>query len=276
MSLTIFGSLRALDTPRFRAELYRAWSTASSGGLSHQAALEGLPPFRDADAEAARRALIVGTSQKKTVSVVVKTHPTLFSPLESALLVASEEGDRLGATLALLGDWFSRESKRHVRVRLLLGYPIFFGVIGSFVAPVPILLKSGRNAYLGAIGATLVAFFLLGGIVLDVLARAELTRRAVTMIRFARALAMCVSAGVPRGKAVRLAVEASESAELQRHIASRSDRDLQTMPLATLFEGCRAVPGALMGQMGVADATGDYLHTMRRYAEMAEEEEAPR
>jgi type II secretory pathway component PulF len=127
-----------------------------------------------------------------------------------------------------------------------------------------------------AIVAMFICCAALGGIVLDVLAGAELTRRALTMERFARGLAMLVSAGVTRGRAVRLAVDGSLSVALQRHLAARTDREMHTTPLATLLAGCSAVPGALLSQAAVADATGDYVHTMRRYADMLEEEEAPR
>lgn len=276
MSLTIAGALRALDQPRHRGELYRAWATANSAGLSHQAALEGMSPSPDADVEALRRALIVGTAQQKSVAVVVKTHPALLPPFEAATLVAADEAQALGPALALLADWHTRESKRHMRVRLMLGYPIFFGIVASFVVPIPVLYRSGRGAYLGAIAAALVLFVLVGGLVLDPLARAELARRRLALLRFARALATLIACGVPRGRAVRLAADASASGELVRHLAPRSDRELQTMPLADLLRDCRAVSAALLSQLAVADATGDYLHTMRRYAEMVEAEEQPR
>ena len=274
MSLSVLGALRSLDEPRYRAELYRAWATAHAGGLSHQVALDGLPPSRSRPVEALRRALAFGTRQQKPVGVIVKTHPALLSSFEAAVLVAGDEANQFGTALPLLTDWFARESKRQLRVRLLMGYPIFFGVIASFAATLPVLYRSGRTAYLTAIGIALVTFTALGGVLLDLLAGAELARRSVTMVRFARALAGLMSMGIPRGRAVRLAADASGSVELRRHIAPRSDRELQTMPLARLLTGCRAVPAALLSQAGVADATGEYQATLLRYAESVEGEEA--
>jgi len=274
MSLSVLGALRSLDEPRHRAELYRAWATAHSGGLSHQVALDGLPSSRSAHVEALRRALAFGTRQQKPVGVIVKTHPALLSSFEAAVLVAGDESNQFGTALPLLTDWFARESKRQLRVRLLMGYPIFFGVIASFAATLPVLYRKGRNAYVVGIGVALVTFASLGGILLDLLAGAELGRRNLTTARFARALAGLLSMGIPRGRAVRLAVDASGSVELRRHIAPRSERELQTMPLAKLLTGCRAVPAALMSQVSVADATGEYQQTMLRYAESVEAEEA--
>lgn len=273
MSLTVVGALRSLDEPRHRAELYRAWATAHAGGLSHQLALEGLPPSRSPHVEALRRALAFGAHQNKSVGVIVRTHPSLLSAFEAAVLLAADEANHFGTALPLLTDFFARESKRQLRVRLALGYPIFFGVIASFAVTVPVLYRKGKNAYIVAIGIALLTFAALGGILLDLLAGAELGRRGITMVRFARALAALVSVGIPRGRAVRLAVDASGSVELRRHIAARSERELQTMPLAKLLTGCRAVPAALMSQVGVADATGDYQQTMLRYAELVESED---
>lgn len=274
MSLSVLGALRSLDEPRHRAELYRAWATAHSVGLSNLVALDGLPPSRSRHVEALRRALAVGTRLQKPVSVIVKTHPALLSSFEAAVLVASDEANQFGTALPLLTDWFARAAQQQLRVRLLMGYPIFFGVIASFAATLPVLYRSGRNAYVIAIGLALVTFAALGGILLDLLAGAELGRRSITMVRFARAVAGLMSVGIPRGRSVRLAVEASGSVELRRHIAPRSERELQTMPLATLLAGCRAVPAALLSQVGVADATGEYQQTLLRYAESVEADDA--
>jgi hypothetical protein len=73
------------------------------------------------------------------------------------------------------------------------------------------------------------------------------------------------------GRTARLAVDVSGSAALRMHLAKRSERELGTTPLATLFEGCREMPAGLIGEMRVADATGDYLFTLKRYADQLEE-----
>jgi type II secretory pathway component PulF len=81
---------------------------------------------------------------------------------------------------------------------------------------------------------------------------------------------MCFEAGLPRGRAVRLAVDASGSSEIRAHVARRSERELNVLPLAKLFEGSRILPGEMLAQMSVADATGLYAETLRRYADALE------
>jgi type II secretory pathway component PulF len=89
---------------------------------------------------------------------------------------------------------------------------------------------------------------------------------SITRARFAQLLAMTLEAGIPLGRALRLAVDASGNPRLRAHIGARPEPELAATPLAKLFEGCEEVPPALIGQMMVADATRDYRDTLVRYA----------
>ena len=270
MSITLLGALSELDAPRYRAELYRAWVTANSAGLSHTAALEALGASGSSVTEEARRYLLVGVQQGKSVASLVKARPNLFDALEAEVLTAGEENDALPQCLRLLADAYSREFKRMNGIRLLMGYPIFLGVAFSFAAALPGLHR-GWRPYVVAVGVLLTALLMLGGIMIALIAGAMSSGAAMTRVRFARALAVTLAAGIPLGRAVRLSVDASRSAGLKAHIAARSDRELATTPRAKLFEGCRGIPPAMLTQMSIADATGDYVHSMRRYADQLEE-----
>ncbi len=270
MSITLLGALGELDAPRYRAELYRAWATANSAGLSHTAALEALGISGSRTIEEARRFLLVGVQQGKSVTSLVKARPNLFDPFEAAVLTAGEENDALPHCLKLLADAYSREFKRMNSIRLLMGYPIFLGVALSFVAALPVLHR-GWRPYTITVGVLLFAFLIIGGLMIALIAGAMSAGAAMTRVRFVRALAVTLSAGIPLGRAIRLSVDTSRSAALRTHLAARSERELATTPLATLFEGCREIPPAMLTQMRVADATGDYVHTMRRYADELEE-----
>lgn len=271
MSMTVLGALRRLDESRFRAELYRAWGTALGAGMTHGVALEQIGRMRSGGTEEARRYLVVGVQQGRPVAALVKARPKLFEPFEAAILTAGDEADALGTSLRLLADYYVRDFKRMLRVRMLMGYPVYVGVLASFVITQPFLPRGGWMVYLIAIAGALVAFLLLGGVALTIFANFIAAGASYTRPRFARALVVGLEAGLPRARAVRLAVDVSRSPELRAHLAKRSERDLGTTPLATLFEGCRAVPAAFLGQMRVADATGDYLHTLLRYADALEE-----
>jgi type II secretory pathway component PulF len=270
MSSTLLGALGELDAPRYRAELYRAWVTANSAGMTHAAALEALGVSGSRTIEEARRYLLVGVQQGKSVASLVTARPKLFDAFDAAVLTTGEENDTLPHCLQLLADVYTREFKRMNGIRLLMGYPIFIGVALSFVAAVPALHR-GWRPYLVTVALLLTALLMVGGLMITLFAAAMSAGTAMTRHRFARALAVTLSAGIPVGRAVRLSVDTSRSAVLKAHIAARSERELATTPLAKLFEGCREIPPAMLTQMSVADATGDYVHTMRRYADQLEE-----
>ncbi len=267
MSTTLFGALRRLDESRFRAELYRAWGAGKSAGFDHVPTLEQLGALPSVSTEEVRRYLIVGGQQKKSVAALVKARPNLFEPLEAAVLVTGDEAGQLDAALRLLADLYAREYKRMVKIRLLMGYPIFAGIIAAFMLATPFIRRGGWGGYALAFAVFLAAFALVGGILISIMASMISVTATYAVPRFLRALVSGVEIGIPQGKAVRLAVDASRNAELKAQIAKRSERELNTVPLGTLFDGCRIIPSALLAQMRVTDATGDYQNTLRRYVD---------
>ena len=266
MSFTVLGALHGLDESRHRAELYRAWNTGLSAGLAPILVLEQMGPIALPSVEEARRYLVVGLGQGKSVSALVKARPKLFAPFEGAMLSAGDESGTLSQSLRLLTEYFTREFKQCLKVRNLLGYPVFLGMLASFSLPFVLLPKRPMKTYATAIAIMLAAFLLLGGVFLSILESILLNTIALTRARFARVLASTLEAGLPLGRAVRLAVDASGNRGLTEHIKKRSERELSTTPLAKLFEGCEEVPAELLGQMRVADATGDYSGTLTVYA----------
>jgi type II secretory pathway component PulF len=263
----MLGALARLDEGRHRAELYRAWLAGQGAGFSPAVSLEKMGSIGSRPTEEMRRYLLVGSQQAKPLATLVKARPALFEPFEAALLSMGDEAGTLDKSLRLLSDHYSRDYRRMLKVRSQLSYAIFAGVAGSFAAALPFLNRTGWRAYLVALCVLLAAFLLMGGLPLGILAGILSGGTAFTLPRFARALAIGAEAGLPPGRVVRLAVDVSGSAELRAHIARRTERELSTMKLAALFAGCRAVPGALLAQMAVADASGDYLNTLTRYAD---------
>ena len=273
MSFTVLGALRDLDESRHRAELYRAWGIGLAAGLAPNVVLDQMGSIAFPSVDEARRYLVVGAGQGKSVTTLVKARPKLFAPFEGAVLIAGDESGALSQSLRLLTDYFSGDFKRCLAVRNALGYPIFVGLVAAFGLPFMLLPKSPMKTYAVAIGILLAAFLLLGGVFLSVLAGMSLNTNAITRARFARVLAMTLEAGIPLARAVRLAVDASGNRGLSELIKKRSERELNTTPLAKLFEGCEQVPPALLGQMMVADATSDYKGTLSVYAASLEQRE---
>jgi len=271
MSFTILGALRTLDETRYRAELYRAWNAGIDAGLPTNVVLDQMGPIPYPSVEEARRYLVIGTAQGKSVTALVKARPNLFAPFEGAVLTAGDESGTLNQSLRLLTDYYSGEGKRALQVRYALGYPVFLGIVASFGLPFVLMPKSPVKKYVTAIVILLTVFLLIGGVFLGILAPIFLNTISLTRARFARVLAATIEAGIPLGRAVRLAVDASGNRGLVEHIKKRTERELSTTPLAKLFEGCEEVPAGLMGQKMVADATADYRGTLIVYARELEE-----
>jgi type II secretory pathway component PulF len=271
MSFTVLGALRALDEHRHRAELYRAWNIGIAAGLPTNVVLDQMGPIAYPSVEETRRYLVIGTGQGKSVTALVKARPKLFAPFEGAVLTAGDESGTLNQSLRLLTDYYTGEFKRSLKVRNALGYPVFLGLVAAFGLPFVVMRKSPVKTYVTVIVILLVAFLLIGGVFLSILASIFLNTLSLTRARFARVLAATLEAGIPLGRAVRLAVDASGNRGLAEHIKKRTERELSTTPLAKLFEGCEEIPAGLMGQMMVADATADYRGTLVVYARELEE-----
>jgi type II secretory pathway component PulF len=266
MSFTVLGSLRRLDESRHRAELYRAWNTGLAAGLTSNAVLDQMGTIAFPAVDEMRRYLAVGTGQGKPVMALVKSRPNLFPAFEAAVLAAGDESGTLNQSLRLLTDYYAAEFKRALAVRKALAYPVFVGLVAVFALPFIVLHKSPVKTYVTWIVILLAAFLLTGGVFLSIIAAISLNTNSLTRARFARMLAMTLEAGLPLGRAVRLSVDGSGNRALAEHIKKRTERELSTTPLVKLFEGCEEIPAGLMGQMMVADATGDYSGTLVVYA----------
>jgi type II secretory pathway component PulF len=271
MPFTVLGALRSLDASRHRAELYRTWNTGLAAGIPANVVLEQMGRIAFPSVEEARRYLVVGLGQGKSITALVNARPNLFAPFEGAVLAAGDQSGTLDRSLRLLTDHFSTDNRRLLKVRDALLYPVYLGLMASFGLPFVVMHTSPMESYTKAIVVLLAAFLLLGGVVISAIASVVLNSRSRTRARFASVLASSLEAGLPVGRAVRLAVDASGNGGLQAHIGKRTERELSASPLAKLFEGCEEVPAELMGQLAVADATGDYARTLSAYARALEE-----
>jgi type II secretory pathway component PulF len=273
MSFTILGALRSLDASRHRAELYRAWNAGLAAGLSPSLVLDQLGGIPFPAVEEVRRYLVVGLGQGKSVTALVSARPKLFAPFEGAVLSAGDQSGTLDRSLRLLTDHFAADTRRRLKVRDALLYPVFVGLVACFGLPFVLMHKSPMERYSMAIVLLLAAFLLLGGVFISALASMLLNTRSCTQARFATVLASMLEAGLPLGRAVHIAVDASGNRGLIEHVGKRTERELSTTPIAKLFEGCTEVPPELMGQMSVADATGDYTGTLVAYARQLEQQQ---
>ncbi len=270
MRESIAALMRSFDDGRERAEFYRMWRLGVRAGLAHPAILEKLGPFTGVTREI-HGSLLAATRARHDIAWVVQRRRTLFEPFEAALLVMGEESGRLDPVLAALADFFERQYRMMLVVKKRVAYPLVMSLAAIWIAPLP-LVFSGR--------AWLYAVLVLGGTgwwaaagagILAGRAQAYQRKPRFVRARFARTLAMTIEAGLPLGRALRLAADASGDPALRAHLASRDEHALSSTSLAETLADAPGLPPEFHAAIGVAEATGDVRTTLGRLAELYED-----
>ena len=213
---SFLGAWRALDAGRDRSEFYRMWRVGMSAGFTVPKTLETMGPREAPHVEAARRWLLEGTRRGAGVADVVKEGGARFESFERALLVLGDEAGTLEESLRLLAEFYARKHRLMLHVRKQMTYPLFTGIVATFVAPFSLLYFGHVLAYATIVCVGLACWTFAGGAI--VLAVANMYGRTPAMVRarLARALATAVEAGLPLGRAIRLAADASADASVQQ------------------------------------------------------------
>jgi type II secretory pathway component PulF len=266
----IAAALRAFDDGRDRAEFYRNWRAGVAAGLTHPNIL-GLRGESRGTTRAVRLHLLEGTTAGKGVAALVRSRPALFEPFEAALLMLGDESGQLEAVLVALGEFFWRQYKMMLVVKRQLAYPMFVGLIATFIAPLPLLFMDQARAYVATVVLGLLAWAFLGGSVIAGRAQAYQRKPAFVRARLARALATAIEAGLPLGRATTLAVRAAGSPALEAHVRQFNEKALTSQPLSRTLEGAPGLTPEFHASLSVAERTGDYTGTLRKLAELYED-----
>lgn len=270
MRTSVAAALRALDDGRHRAEFYRMWRLGVAAGLTHPAILGTMGPFGGTTREVHAR-LLQGTRAGRDVAELVHGAGALLEPFEAAMLRLGTESGQLDRTLGALGDFFERQHRMMLAVKKQLVAPMFTAACAALIAPLPLLVQGGGTAYLVTAGGGLSGLALLGGGLLAGRAQAYQRRPMFVRARFARALMMGVEAGLPLGRALRLAADASGDPALAAHVARIDERTLVTQSLEASLAGAPTLPSELIASLRVAERTGDLRTTLGRMAELYED-----
>ena len=269
MNKGIAAVLRAFDDGRDRSEFYRGWRTGLSAGLTHPKILAEVTALGGTTREV-RDHLLDGTRAGHDISRLVRQKPHLFEPFEVALLTMAEESGKLELVLGELADFHFRQFKLVLKVKKWMSYPMFVSLFAVVALPLPLVFQGRVTAYWLAAGSGLVAWFTLGGLVLARLAQRYQRRPAFVRARFARTLSACIESGLPLGRSVVLAADASGDAGLARHVRRQGDRQLAQQPLSVTLAGAPTVTPDFTGILLVAEQTGNFA-PLRRLAELYED-----
>lgn len=203
--------------------------------------------------------LLEGTGRGRGVAELVKSGGNRFEEFERALLTVGEESGRLEDALRLLGEFYTMKHQLMLSVKNKMAYPLFTGLFGSFIAPLPLLFVYGNiTAYFAtAFGTALLLVLSAGGIVAAVAARYG-RKPPLARARMARALATAVAAGLTLPRAVRMAADASENPDIKAFVQRMSEKQLASRSVAESLEGCPHLTPDFLGYLRVAEQTGDF------------------
>jgi general secretion pathway protein F len=267
---SVAAVMRAFDDGRDRSEFYRGWRAGLSAGLTHPAILAQVHAG-GGTTRAIRDHLLAGTRTGRDLASLIRAKPQLFEPFESALLRLGEESGRLEPMLAALAEFHFRQYKLILKVKRWMAYPMFVSLVAVLALPLPLVFMGRTNAYFVAAGLGLAAWFLAGGAVLARLAQRYQRRPGFVRARFARSLSLCIEAGLPLGRALPLAAEASGDPALVRHVGRFGERTLTSQSIGTTLRGAPVMTRELQSALLVAEQTGDFSTTLGRLADLYED-----
>lgn len=270
MNPSIAAFLRSFEDGRDRAEFYRGWRAGHAAGLTHPAILRTVGA-RGGSTRALRAHLLEGTTAGRDLAALVRAGRHLLEPFEAALLTLGEESGQLEFMLEALAAFHMRQYRLILAVKKWLAYPMFVSLVAAVILPLPLLFGPGLAAYLVAAGGGLALWFLAGGAIFARLAQRYQRRPAFVRARFARALALTVSAGLPLGRATMLAAESSGDPALVAHLRRVGERALVSQPLTTSLAGAPVMTAELQSALMVAERTGDFSTTLGRLADLYED-----
>lgn len=270
MNRSLAALLRSFDDGRARSEFYRGWRAGVHAGLPHPTILAQLSAS-SGTTRALREQLLKGTRDGQDLDHILRRVPHLVEPFELALLRMGEESGQLETVLTALGEFHQRQYKLMLKVRQWLAYPIFVSLVAVVLLPLPLVFAGKTTAYFVAAGVGLLLWAAVGGAIFARLAQRYQRRPGFVRARFARTLAMTIGAGLPLGRALLLAAEASGDPALAAHVRGVGERRIIVQPITTTLAGQEILSPELRSALIVAEKTGDFATTLGRLADLYED-----
>lgn len=246
------------------------WQSGTAAGFTIPQSLEAMGHRPAQRIEAFRTRLLHGTRRGEGIGQLVRSGHPRPDAFESAILTLGDECGRLEESLRLLADYHSRKHRLMLAVRKKMAYPLFTALFATLIAPIPLLVSGRTQAYLVTVVAGLALWLLAGGAVVRVVLQRYARSPALVRARLARALATAIEAGLPLGRAARLAADATASTDVMQFMRTVSERSLSTQPLRVTLSRCPHITPDFLGALEVAEATGDF-RLITRLAAMYED-----
>ena len=268
---SFLSALAQLDDGRDRAEFYRLWLSGASAGFTIPRTMELMGSRTSPRVEQLRRWLLDGSTRGDDVSTLVKRGGARFESFERSLLLLGDESGTLEQSLRLLAEFYHSKYRMMLVVRKRMAYPLFTGIIATFVAPFSLLYFGHVGAYVGVVAAGLAAWILAGGSIVLWAANRYGRTPPLVRARLARALTTATEAGLPLPRALRLAADASADPDVTRYFSSLDERALSGSSLVSTLASCPHMTPDFLAVLDVAERTGDFSGSIGRLATLYED-----
>lgn len=273
---------------REKQTLYHELQQFLTSGIPMTQAVEALmPETRGSVRRLLSRMLEMLLAGESVPGTFARLQPTV-SGLEISLIEASSSTGRLEQSFIYLANYFGAlETVRDKAVRGLT-WPAFQLHIAVFVSNLVPLFLGGLswNAYLFRCIGTLAAFYAAGAVLwfggvaaaaagrrdpgMDwALGRLPLVgklRRNLSLSRFCATYEMQLQAGINVHDSLRAAADASQSARIEKSIASALPRVRDGSSFGATLTGGGPLPSALQRAIRLGEETGDLDENLRRWA----------
>ena len=247
------------------------WLSGASAGFTVPKILALMGPRSAPHVEKARQWILDGTTRGDDLSSVVRRGGARFESFERSLLILGDESGTMEKSLRLLAEFYQKKYQLMLVVRKQMAYPLFTGIIATFVAPFSLLYFGHVAAYLGTVALGLAGWVVSGGAIVLWAARRYGRKPRLVRARLARALVTAIEAGLPLARSVRLAAGASGDADVERYVAAIDERTLGGQSLVATLAGCPHMSPDFMAVLEVAERTGDFSGSIGRLAKLYED-----
>jgi type II secretory pathway component PulF len=241
-------------------------------GATHPVALSQLGTLGNGATEGLRghfaREVARGTSLRDAAASAPSGALDRF---EGALVTLGEETGTLERSLRLLADWHAAQHRLLLKLWSRSTYPLFLWLAAAVLLPLPLVFQGRTVAYFATAGAGVALWFLLGGTIVESVARTRAGHARWVRARLARALATALEASAPLDRAIDLAVQATGDREIEAHVKRVPLVQRRAQPVSETFRDCPLVPEELLAAMRVAETTGDWRTTVGRMGELYED-----
>ncbi|NDD28019.1 MAG: type II secretion system F family protein [Proteobacteria bacterium] len=273
---------------RQQAVLFRQLATMIDSGLTSGRALQSLSAHTPGHFGEALKAMTEGLNRGLPLHKCMARYPEYFSELTVSLVQAGETGGQLDRRLNGLADALEKTYEMRQRLLSQCAYPVLLLHAAIFLPQLFLLFTQGLMAYLVAVMIPLAVLYGTVGLLLAV-TRASAVSLATRMVvdafalsvpllgavlrdgavmRFLRALADLLEAGLSLGRAVEIAARASGNTVISRRLAGVDEQVQSGSSFSAALASTGVLPPSALQMVVTGEQTGTLSASVLKAAEL--------